>query len=210
MTDGLFHLRGFWDTAQQQRAIDAVREICKHAPLRRPSTPGGYPMRVRITSAGVAGWWADGGGYRYVDNQPQTGVKQDGMPWPSAPRWLFDEAWRVVATCGLTPFEPDAVLVNWYDEDAFLSQHRDESEEDLEAPIVSFSLGAAAPFHLFGPNREDPISQRLTLESGDAMVLSLPARNWYHAVPRILQTDPLFTVLRKPGRISILVRKVRK
>ena len=200
--NGLHHMPGHWDAATQARAVETIRELCESAPLARPSTPAGAPMNVRITSAGAAAWWSDNrGGYRYIDTQP------NGAPLPEAPRWILDAARVVVLAASGEVFAPDAVLINWYEPGASLSCHRDESEIDLEAPIVSFSLGAACRFNLRGPEREDPISEHLVLESGDAVVMGLPARNWYHEVPRILDSD-MFSPLRGGGRISILVRKV--
>ncbi len=159
-------------------------------------------MHVRITSAGAAAWWSDGrGGYRYIDTQP------DGAPLPPAPPWILQDAAQLAAGLG-APYVPDAVLVNWYDRGASLGNHRDESEPDLTAPIVSYSLGAPCQFNVRGPARDDAVSSRLVLESGDAVVMALPERGWYHEVSRILDADPLFSPLAGPGRISILVRKV--
>lgn len=201
--DGLHHIPGWWGGEMQRRARDEVHRIAEVAPLRRPSTPSGHPMRVRITSAGARAWWSDDrGGYRYIDTQP------DGRPLPPAPAWILEDAIAAVRLCRGREFHPDAVLVNWYSPDAALGSHRDESEPDQDAPIVSFSLGSAAPFYLRGPERTDAISKRVTLESGDCLVMLPPARGWYHEVPRILESDPLFSPLREPGRISILVRKV--
>jgi alkylated DNA repair protein (DNA oxidative demethylase) len=201
--NGFHHLPGYWDGDTQRRAVETIRQLCHAAPLARPSTPAGRPMHVQITSAGAAAWWSDTrGGYRYLHTQP------NGAPLPEAPQWILDAARVVVMAATGAVFAPDAVLINYYAPDASLSCHRDESEPDLDAPIVSFSLGAACPFHIRGPERDDRVSEKVVLESGDAVVMSGPSRNWYHEVPRIMASDPMFSPLRGGGRISILVRKV--
>lgn len=207
MTTGMHHLQGWWDADQQRHAVEQVRLIAAVAPFRRPSTPRGHAMRVQVTSAGAAGWWADHRGYRYLPAQPHTGRAQDGDPWPCMPQFFLTEAVRAAAECGVE-LEPDAALVNWYAPDASLSTHRDESEPDMTAAIVSFSLGAPAPFRLRGPERTDPVCETALLASGDCLVLAPPARSWYHEVPRLLTPDPLFSPLKSDGRLSILVRKV--
>lgn len=203
MTDGFRHLPHWWSEDEQTKAANIVRELVVKAPLKRPTTPGGQPMKVQVTSAGAGAWWSDEGGYRYLNTQP------GGATLPAAPRWLINEAWKIAHACGVT-LEPDSVLVNWYDADASLSTHRDESEEDLDAPIVSFSLGAPGVFRVRGPERTDPVSRSVVLESGDVVVMAPPCRNWYHELSRVLPSDTLFTPLKGRGRISILVRKVRK
>lgn len=201
---GLHHLAGFWDALEQSKALELVREIQEQAPLARPSTPGGKPMRVRITSAGARAWWSDPhGGYRYRTTQ------HGGQPLPRAPGWLLGEALRACEQCGVdAQWSPDAVLINWYDPDAFLSTHRDESEPDQTAPIVSFSLGDACTFKVRGLERETPVQCSITLESGDCFILSGESRRCYHEVTRIHEHLPIVSPLRVPGRISILIRKV--
>lgn len=204
-TTGLRHLPGRWHANDQTHAVELVRQICAAAPLRRPHTPSGRPMGVQITSSGRAAWWSStGAGYRYLDTQP------DGRPLPAAPPWILEQASLAAAYAGVEGFTPDSVLINWYEPGVALSTHRDESEDDLEAPIVSFSLGAATGFWLRGEERESSVSARLVLESGDALVMAQPCRNWYHEVREVpAGRTLLFNPLRSPGRISILVRKVR-
>lgn len=197
----LYHYPAWWSVLSQARALDLVRRICAVAPLRRPMTPGGRPMHVRITNAGPVGWWSDEAGYRYAEAQP------DGRPWADAHPWLLEQA-RAVALRSGERFEPDTILINWYEPDASLSTHRDEQERDRQAPIVSFSLGAPATFTLRGSERESPVSTKVRLKSGDALVMKPPARNWYHSIDKIHEPD-VFDGLDMRGRISILVRRAR-
>jgi alkylated DNA repair protein alkB family protein 1 len=63
-----------------------------------------------------------------------------------------------------------------------LSLHRDVSEE-CDRPLVSISLGCDA---IFMTGLEDGKGLAIRLRSGDALVMSGPARYAWHGVPQIL------------------------
>jgi len=83
--------------------------------------------------------------------------------------------------------EPDAGIVNSYQEKDTLMGHVDRSELSSTTPLVSISLGNAAVFLIGGLTRDiEPIP--LLLRSGDVVIMSGPAcRREYHGVPRILE-----------------------
>lgn len=83
-------------------------------------------------------------------------------------------------------YEPDAAIINYYQEGDVLGGHLDDVERDMAQPIVSVSLGCDAVFLMGGHTRHVPPSA-LRLRSGDVLVLAGPARACYHGVPRILQ-----------------------
>jgi alkylated DNA repair protein (DNA oxidative demethylase) len=66
--------------------------------------------------------------------------------------------------------------------------HQDKDEADLQAPIVSVSLGLPATFLFGGLTRHDP-TQRLLLTHGDVLVWGGPSRLRYHAVLPIKDGD---------------------
>lgn len=82
-------------------------------------------------------------------------------------------------------FSPDAALLNFYNEGDTLNGHIDDAEPSLHQPLVSLSLGCDAIFLMGGHTRDTPPTP-LLLHSGDAVVLSGPARRCYHGVPRVL------------------------
>jgi len=84
-------------------------------------------------------------------------------------------------------YEPDAGIVNFYQEKDTLMGHIDRSELSSTTPLVSISLGNAAIFLIGGLTRDfEPIP--LLLRSGDVIIMSGPAcRRAYHGVPRILE-----------------------
>jgi len=96
---------------------------------------------------------------------------------PSGPDWQ---------TWGQT-YEPDAGIVNFYQEKDTLMAHVDRSEVCATSPLVSISLGNAAVFLIGGLTREtEPVP--ILLRSGDIVIMSGPAcRRAYHGVPRILE-----------------------
>lgn len=71
----------------------------------------------------------------------------------------------------------------------------DDAERDLRQPLVSVSIGCAAVFLMGGPTKGTPPSA-LLLRSGDAVVLSGPARLCYHGLPRVLTDQPPGEALR--------------
>ena len=144
------------------------------------------------------GWVSDkAGGYRYQAEHPQT-----GLPWPPMPAMLL-EVWREVAGY---PLPPEACLINYYAAGAKMGAHRDEDEDDTRAPVVSLSLGDDAIFHIGGLERAAP-KQRITVRSGDVVVLGGAARMAYHGIDRIHPGTS--TLLGEGGRINLTLRRVR-
>lgn len=159
----------------------------------------GKEMSVRMTNCGALGWVTDQErGYRYQAQHPVT-----GRPWPAIPAELFD-LWSEVAGY---PAPPEACLVNYYSHVAKMGSHRDADEQDFSAPVVSVSLGDDAVFHIGGPRRSDPKS-RMTLKSGDVVVLGGESRLAYHGIDRMLPATS--DLLEEGGRINLTLRRVTK
>jgi DNA oxidative demethylase len=178
-------LRGFArDTAA--RLVAEVDGITAVAPFRNMVTPGGFRMSVGMTNCGRAGWVTDRKGYRYEPVDPIT-----GMPWPALPECFRHLAATAAEAAGYPGFEPDACLINLYEPGTRLSLHRDENERDMNAPIVSVSLGLPAIF-MFGGNRRGDRPQQVLLESGDIVVWGGLDRLVYHGVAPLADgNDPL-------------------
>lgn len=85
-------------------------------------------------------------------------------------------------------FCAEAAIVNYFASDDMLGGHLDDMEADLSKPIVSISLGCKAVFLLGGESRQDP-PIAMFLRSGDAVLMTGPARQCFHGIPRIF-TDP--------------------
>lgn len=179
------------DAAAQRELVASVRDVIKASPLVRPRTPGGAPMRVRVTSAGALGWVGDGA-YRYDP------VDTHGRPWPAIPQLWLDIA---NDNGGAHPY--DSAIVNWYDPGAALGWHRDQAEHDKTLPIVTISLGDAASWAVRA--HEKAGITRCTLQSGAVTLLAGPTRGYLHTVERII-AEPLLSPLPKRGRVSITLR----
>lgn len=173
--DGAVVLHGF-AVSRAGELLAAVEQISAAAPFRRMVTPGGYTMSVAMTNCGEFGWVTDGGGYRYQCVDPMT-----RKTWPAMPstfRLLANEA---AVQAGYPAFVPDACLVNRYEPGARLSLHQDRNERDMDAPIVSVSLGLPATF-LFGGSRRNDRSRRMRLDHGDIVVWGGATRLAYHGI----------------------------
>ncbi len=196
---GVMHFPGYLDRSAQEALRDELREVIRLAPLFQPRMPKtGKAFSVRMTNCGPLGWVADESGYRYQSQHPQT-----GQAWPAMPQSL-QQAWRDLAPhCA----PPQACLVNFYDAAARMGLHQDRDEEDLDAPVVSLSLGQTCLFRIGGQERNAP-TRSFRLHSGDAMLLGGPARLAFHGVDRLIAGDS--AILPLGGRINLTLRRVTR
>ncbi|XP_056641159.1 nucleic acid dioxygenase ALKBH1 [Diorhabda sublineata] len=89
---------------------------------------------------------------------------------------------------GFDDFTAEAAIINYYHLDSTLSGHTDHSEQNLEAPLFSFSFGQSAIF-LIGGETIDEKPLAMYIHSGDILIMSKESRLCYHAVPRIIKTN---------------------
>ena len=85
-------------------------------------------------------------------------------------------------------YKSEAAIINYYPMDSTLSGHVDFSEPNKSAPLISISFGQSAIFLIGGPNKNIEPSA-IFLRNGDVLVMSHEARQSYHAVPKILNTE---------------------
>lgn len=180
LTAGAMLLRGFAKEAATE-ILDAVQRIAMGAPFRHMKTPSGHPMSVGMTNCGSYGWVTDSKGYRYSSVDPESGIS-----WPEMPESFLKLAGDAAREAGFPDFSPDACLINRYVPGAKMSLHQDKDEFDLQAPIVSVSLGLPAVFMFGGNRRSDPV-QKIPLMHGDVVVWGGPARLFYHGVSPLKQ-----------------------
>ena len=195
---GAIVLRGF-ASAGATMLVEALGSIIAAAPLRHMVTPGGFRMSVAMTNCGSYGWVTDHTGYRYDVTDPQN-----GKPWPEMPGVFLKLAQDAASSAGFEGFTPDACLINRYAQGTRLSLHQDKNERDLNAPIVSVSLGIPAIF-LWGGLRREIRPARVPLLHGDVAVWGGPARLRYHGVLPVKQA---YHPLTDSHRINLTFRKV--
>jgi DNA oxidative demethylase len=196
---GVDYFPGFLDHAAQEALRDEVLAILKFAPAFRPRMPRtGKPFSVMMSNCGALGWVSDERGYRYQATHPEA-----GRPWPAIPPRL------AIAFAAIAPDAPppEACLINLYDPAARMGLHQDRDEEELTAPVVSFSLGATALFRVGGLQR-NALTRSFRLASGDAMSLAGEGRLAFHGVDRIIAGSS--TLLPQGGRINLTLRRVTK
>ncbi|RKP27551.1 alpha-ketoglutarate-dependent dioxygenase AlkB-like protein, partial [Syncephalis pseudoplumigaleata] len=85
-------------------------------------------------------------------------------------------------------YQPEAGVVNFYQLRNTLTAHVDKSEENMEAPLVSLSIGHACIYLLGGEDRGQP-PVPIYLRSGDVLVMTGASRYAYHGVPRIVENS---------------------
>ncbi|WP_409021134.1 alpha-ketoglutarate-dependent dioxygenase AlkB [Brevundimonas vesicularis] len=179
----------------QQALLNQVLAAVDQAPFYQPVTTGGRPFSVQMTNLGPLGWVSDRAGYRYQAHHPVT-----DQPWPALPRILLD-LWSELTGW---PSPPDACLVNLYRHEARMGLHQDRDEQDLNAPVLSISLGDTALFRI-GP-AQGGRTQGLKLTSGDICALTGPARLARHGIDRLLPGSS--RLVPGGGRINLTLRKV--
>lgn len=200
LPQGLRHIPEFLDVDAQMSLVEAIRDVVRQAPLYTPVMPHtGTPMSVRMTNCGSLGWVTDKAhGYRYQPTHPVS-----GEPWPPIPPELI-ALWNA-----LSGYEhpPQACLVNFYAADARMGLHQDRDEADLEAPVLSISLGNDCLFRVGGTKRSDK-TVSFRLGSGDVVVLGGESRLAFHGVDRIYPGTS--TLLKDGGRVNLTLRRVTR
>jgi alkylated DNA repair protein (DNA oxidative demethylase) len=199
LAPGLVYHPDYLDRPEQEKLLQAIRDITRAAPLYAPRMPRtGKPFSVRMTNCGPLGWVSDQQGYRYQPAHPETGA-----PWPAMPEQVL-HAWEDLSGY-LHP--PDACLINFYEPTARMGLHQDKDEEEFDAPVVSLSLGDTALFRHGGLERKDP-TRSIRLRSGDAIVFGGPARLIHHGIDRL--SPGTSDVLPQGGRLNLTLRRVKK
>ena len=186
---------GFLDRPAQEAMVANLRDVVRAAPLFRPETRWGKPMRVRMTSAGRFGWVSDRSGYRYEPRHPS------GVDWPPIPASVL-AVWEAVSG---TQHAPECCLVNFYDADAKMGLHQDRDEADFSQPVVSISLGDDALFRI-GNEARGGSTESVWLRSGDVLVMGGTARLLHHGIDRVRAGTS--TLLTDGGRINLTLRVV--
>ncbi len=187
--------QGALDLAEQERLLEALRQIVRAAPLIQPVTPRGQKMSVRMSAAGRYGWISDRAGYRYAERHPS------GVDWPPIPEDVL-AIWHAVTGLGRPP---DCCLINFYGEGARMGLHQDRDEADFSWPVVSISFGDEGLFRVGGAQRGGK-TESVWLQSGDVAVLGGDARLAYHGVDRIRFKSS--SLLPEGGRINLTLRVV--
>ena len=199
LAPGLLHHPGYLDREAQEKLLADIHAVMRAAPLFTPRMPRtAKPFSVRMTNCGPLGWVSDAAGYRYQPTHPDTGA-----PWPPMPD-AVRRAWHDLAGY---PHPPEACLVNVYEFKARMGLHQDRDEADLEAPVVSLSLGDAGLFRFGGTRRGGP-TRSVRLASGDALVLGGPSRLVFHGIDRLIAGTS--TLLPEGGRINLTLRRVNR
>ena len=199
LSPGAVLLRGF-AAGQEAALIAAIMQVAAAAPFRHMIVPTGHTMSAALTSCGAWGWTSSRQGYRYKDRDPDS-----DRPWPAMPEPFASLAARAAAAAGYRGFVTDSGLINRYAPGARMGLHHDSDETDMNAPIVSVSLGLPATF-LWGGARRNDKTRKLRVAGGDVVVFGGPARLFYHGVDPVKEGQH---PLAGGFRYNLTFRKVR-
>ncbi|KEG08002.1 alkylated DNA repair protein [Trypanosoma grayi] len=180
------------ETDQQELCRDALLEygdsqrhpnhLSTHASKPRSTTRYEPPMR----------WATLGFSYNWT---LKSYCKERYSPFPQR---LRKHIKRIVSLLSKTPllkandplvFEPQTSIVNYYPVGSMLMAHQDVSEELIQQPLISISLGCSCVFLMGTPSRDDA-PYAFWLRSGDVAVFCGPSRTAFHSVPRIMDDCP--------------------
>lgn len=188
-------IQNFLSESQQLAVVEECRKVAKVFPLIT-FTLNGHPYRMQSTSCGKYAWLSDDKGYRYLKTQP------NGQPLPPIPPLIHELALKASLLVNCHDYKPETCLINYYKDYGKLGLHRDNSEKNLTAPIISFSLGNSAIFQI---ERNSKIEE-ITLNSGDLLILHDETRLARHGIKRILPNTS--NLLRNGGRLNLTIRQV--
>ncbi|HLM62227.1 MAG TPA: alpha-ketoglutarate-dependent dioxygenase AlkB [Pyrinomonadaceae bacterium] len=223
LPEGFEVLRGFVGESEQREMVEKCRELCRITPLYTPRNEFSE-FNVKLNSFGDYGWFSDRNGFRYLDKHPhvfcpqcekwtETGyqcavckiklIKRKFAPIPEIVRCKMLEA----ATKCKTTLRLETVLMNYYMPGrGKLGKHKDDTEEDKTAAIITICLGDDCLFGIGGEHYGEAV-EYLVLKSGDVVVMSGKSRLYYHEVAGIIPNTS--NLLEKGGRISLTGRQVK-
>ncbi|KAJ2807517.1 hypothetical protein H4R20_001259, partial [Coemansia guatemalensis] len=95
------------------------------------------------------------------------------------------EDWPPINSYDGSEFVSQAGIINYYDDRASMAGHVDKTEESMDAPLISLSVGLSCIYLIGGPTR-DTEPTPLLLRSGDVLAMCGDSRLAFHGVPRVL------------------------
>lgn len=195
---GFDYFPNYYSRLEQEDLLNDIRHIVKEAPLITPIMPKtGKEMSVRQTNCGKLGWVTDKEqGYRYQKKHPIT-----GKAWPDIPPSL-QNLWQKLSGF---PQPAEACLINFYAPQARMGMHQDKDEMELNAPVISISLGDSCLFRI-GTTEKQGKTHSIRLNSGDVIMFGGKARLAYHGVDRIYPNTS--TLLKVPHRVNLTLRRI--
>jgi alkylated DNA repair protein (DNA oxidative demethylase) len=200
---GAVHVPDWLSLERQRQLVEACRAWARGpAPMHVTKLPSGGVMSVRSV---CLGWhWQP---YRYS----RTADDVDGARVAAFPDWLGDLGRQALADAyddaqAAARYEPDAALVNFYDERARMGMHQDRNERS-DAPVVSLSIGDSCVFRFGNTATRTRPYVDIELHGGDLVVFGGPSRLAYHGVPKILPNTADPATGMRQGRLNITLRE---
>lgn len=106
---------------------------------------------------------------------------------------------------GNVDFYSQSCLINHYNQGKKLGMPRNNTEENLSAPIILISLDDTGIFVLGGLLRTDETKQYI-VQSGDVIVMGGESQNFFHSFKGIIPNTS--NLLKNGGRLNLTIRQV--
>ncbi|MGG5171053.1 alpha-ketoglutarate-dependent dioxygenase AlkB family protein [Pseudarthrobacter sp. J1738] len=205
---GAVWVPGWLNLEQQSWLVARFSEWTQGPVPARSPLVGGHPMSVKSVHLGW--YWRP---YQYS----REAVDGNGNKVLDVPDWMvrlgqqaIAEAQRHSPTLSSLPasavdYRPDAILGNYYDEQAHMGMHQDAEERSL-APVVSLSIGDSCRFRFGNSQNRNKPYEDISLASGDMFVFGGPARLAFHGVQKIIPASAPEGCGINRGRINITMR----
>ncbi|KAL7751707.1 hypothetical protein RI367_002706 [Sorochytrium milnesiophthora] len=201
-----YHLpaQSLWQAAQRSQADVPLKDAQETSHLYEGSDNPTPPIHLKPLPASELvsrlRWYTLGMQYDWKIKEYAVG---EATPFPADLRQLVrtvadavQECWATDADTDATAnhgtrypgsqFEPQAGVVNFYSTRDTLMGHVDRSEVNMDAPLISLSLGSQCVFLMGGVDRDTaPIP--VLLRSGDIVVMFGESRRAFHGVPRVIE-----------------------
>lgn len=180
---GVHVMRGWFSEDLEALAIREACGVIEACPPWEPGFPGQGPVPLKNAGAGALAWHARGDGNVYIDTQP------DGTPLPAMPP-LFQNDAEAVCRAYDPVFAAESLLINIYDRRGQSYRMHKDREEIVKAPIYSLSLGVDCDFLIGGHEMRRDEIVKITLRSGDLLIMEGPARDRFHGVGKVYYARP--------------------
>ncbi len=121
------------------------------------------------------------------------------------PQVIHELAIALAKKTGKDDFYLESCLINLYRKGEKLGLHKDNTEKNLSASIISISLGDTGIFVLGGKHRTDETKQHI-VQSGDVIVMSGESQNFFHSFKGTVSNTS--NLLKNGGRLNLTIRQV--
>lgn len=163
-----------------------------------------FNKKIRWANLGRQYIWNE---RRYLVQKDKDNAEYSNLTYETEiPGYLINHCKAISSALLIDNYNPEAVIVNYYDKKNSMSGHLDDGENDQTMPIISFSMGLSSVFLIGGKSKTEK-PEAILLESGDVAIMAGESRRCYHGVPKIF--DNTFNPLSTNNTVEDLTSKLK-